>query len=202
MIHWASASPTPPPWGEAGHDRAGRPEIGHAAHRPDQRIAVRREGEGAVDDLADAGLVEGREVAEADFQLAGDALQVLGQQFMAEIPRGLDGRPRTAVLFIGAHQHAVALLADIDLAVEVDAVHELAADRLVELDDLRHVLGDQIHVLHGEHRQFEPDHAADLAGPQRPAALTTCSQKISPLSVITRQVPSGSCSRSSTLVCR
>ena len=31
---------------------------------------------------------------------------------------------------------------------------------------LRHVLGDEVLVLHGEDRQFEPDHAADLARPQ------------------------------------
>ena len=151
---------------KAGHDGAGRPEIGHAAHRPDQRIAIRREGEGAVDDAADAGLVEGREMAEADFQLAGNALDILGQQFMAEIPGRGDRRPRAAVLFIGAHQHAVAFLADIDLAVEIDAMHQFLAGRPVEVDDLGHVLGDQVHVLHGENRQFQPDHAPDFTRPE------------------------------------
>ncbi len=51
-----------------GHDAAGDPEARQAAHRPDQRVAVGREGEGAVDDLLDAGVLEGREMPEPDFQ--------------------------------------------------------------------------------------------------------------------------------------
>ncbi len=154
---------------EAGHDRAGRPEIRHAAHRADERVPIRREGEGAVDDLLDACLVESREVTETDFQLRRDALNVFCEQFVAEIPGRVERRPGAAGLFIGAHQHAVALLAEIDFPVEIDAVHQLLAARLVELDHLGHVLGDEIHVLHGQHRQLEPHHAADLARPEAAA---------------------------------
>ncbi len=38
---------------EARHHRAGGPKAGLAGDRPDQRVAVRREGEGAVDDALD-----------------------------------------------------------------------------------------------------------------------------------------------------
>ncbi len=103
---------------------------------------------------------------EANLQLVRDALKVLGQEFMAERPGRLDRRPGPAVLFIGAHQHAVAFLANVDLAIEIDAVHQLATGRLVEVDDLGHVLGDQIHVLHGENRQLQPDHAPHFTGPE------------------------------------
>ena len=82
-----SARPTPPPWREAGHDAAGDPEAGQAAHRADQRVAVGREGEGAVDDLLDAGVLEGREMPEADLQRRRDAVDVGLQQLVAEIPR-------------------------------------------------------------------------------------------------------------------
>ena len=47
---------------ETGRDAAGDPETGKPAHRSDQRVAIRREGEGPVDDLLDAGLLEGREM--------------------------------------------------------------------------------------------------------------------------------------------
>src|SRR6202012_409633 len=56
---------------EAGHPRAGDPEIRQALDRADQRIAVRREGEGAVDRLLDAGPPDGREMLEADLELGG-----------------------------------------------------------------------------------------------------------------------------------
>ena len=40
------------------------------------------------------------------------------------------------------------------------------AGRRVVLGDLGHVLGDEVHVLHPQHRQLEADHPPDLAGPQ------------------------------------
>jgi hypothetical protein len=43
---------------EARHHRAGAPVAGLAAHRPDQRVAVRREGEGTVDPVAHADLLQ------------------------------------------------------------------------------------------------------------------------------------------------
>ncbi len=154
---------------EAGHDAAGDPEIGQALHRADQRVAVRREGEGAVDDLLDAGLLDAGKMLEADLQRRRDAVEVGRQQLVAEIPGRVDRRPRLAGLLIGAEQDAVALLARVDLALEVEHADHLAAGRLVEGLDLRHRLGQEIHVLHGEHRQLDADHAADLARPQAAA---------------------------------
>ena len=43
---------------------------------------------------------------------------------------------------------------------------QLVAALAIEFDDLRHVVGDEIHMLHGEHRQLDADHAADLARPK------------------------------------
>jgi hypothetical protein len=54
-----------------------------------------------------------------------------------------------------------ALLAGVDLAFEVDAVQLL----LLALER-RDVLGDQVLVLHGQHRELQPHHAPDLARPQ------------------------------------
>ena len=127
---WTSARPDATALAEAGHDAAGDPEAGQAAHRPDQRIAVRREGEGPVDDLLDAGVLEGREMPEADFQRRRDAVDVRLQQFMAEIPRRLELRPRLVGLLVGAHQHAAALLAQVKLAVEIDRMDDLRAGLL------------------------------------------------------------------------
>ena len=105
-------------------------------------------------------------MAEADFERRRDAVDVGLQQFMAEVPRRRKFRPRLAGFLVGAHQHAAALLAEVELAVEIDGMDDLLARFGVPLGDLRHVLGDEVHVLHGEHRQLQPDHAADLARPQ------------------------------------
>src|SRR5437899_434068 len=116
---------------ERRHENAGDPEARQAAHRPDQRIAVGRKGEGAVDDLLDAGLLEGGKMAEADFQRRRDAIDVRLEQLMAEVPRSLEFGPGFVGLFVGAHQHAAALLAQIELAVEIDCVDDLGAGLLV-----------------------------------------------------------------------
>jgi hypothetical protein len=155
---------------KAGHDAAGDPVIRQALHRTDQRVAVRREGERAVDDLLDAGLFDAGKMLEADLQRRRDAVEVGRQQLVAEIPRRVDRRPRLAGLFVGAEQDAVALLPRIDLALEVEHADHFAAGFLVEGFDLRHRLGEQVHMLHGEHRQLDADHAADLARPE-PAAI-------------------------------
>jgi hypothetical protein len=78
-IQFDRARPTPPPWLKPGHHAAGDPEIGQAADRADQRIAVGREGEGTVDDLLDAGLGEAGEMLEADFERRRDAVEVRRQ---------------------------------------------------------------------------------------------------------------------------
>ena len=106
---------------------------------------------------------------EPDFQRWRDAVDVRCQQLVAEVPWRIDRRPRLARLLVGAEQHAVALLASVDLALEVEHANHLAAGAGVELLDLRHRLGEQVHVLHGQKRQLEADHPADLARPQAAA---------------------------------
>ena len=165
IIQLASARPTPPPWLKPAITPQATQKFFRPLHRADQRIAVGREGEGAVDDLADAGLAELGEMLERRLQARRDAVEIVGQQVLAEIPRRLALAPGLARLLVGADQHAAAFLAHVDLALEIDDVE------LVDLgvDDAGNVLGDEIMVLHREHRQFEPDHAADLARPQAAA---------------------------------
>ena len=74
---------------ESGHDPAGDPEVARPANGPDQRIAVGGEGEGAVHHFADARLLECREMLEADGEARGDAVEIVGQQVLSEVPRRL-----------------------------------------------------------------------------------------------------------------
>ena len=71
---------------EACHHRAGDPVIRKTLHRANERIAIRREGEGAVDDFLDAGFRHGREMLVADFKRWRDTIEIRLQQFRAEIP--------------------------------------------------------------------------------------------------------------------
>ena len=103
---------------------------------------------------------------EGDLQRRGDAVEVRREQLHLEVPRRVVRRPRHAGLLVGAEQHAALLLADVDLAGEVEGHRHLPAGALVVLLHLGHRLGDHVHVLHGQHGQLDADHAADLARPQ------------------------------------
>ena len=71
---------------------------------------------------------------------------------MAKVPRRILFRPRHASLLVGAHQHTLAFLAHVYLALEVDAVKHFRAGTFVDFDDLRHFLSQDVHMLHGQHR--------------------------------------------------
>jgi hypothetical protein len=113
---------------QAGHDGVGHPHALHALDRADQRVAVGAERERAVDELLDAGAADQREVLERPLELGGDAVEVVGEQLEHEVPRRLLRGPRPVVLLVGAEQDALALLAGVDLAGEVDHVRA-ARDR-------------------------------------------------------------------------
>ena len=151
---------------QPGHHAAGHPVAAQAADRPDERVAVGRERERAVDDALDPDRPHRRVVLERHGQLGRDPVEVRLEQLRPEVPRRLARRPRHAGLLVRPEQHRPALLADVDLAGEVERHRHLVAGLRLVGGDLGHVLGQQVHVLHGEHRQLDPDHPADLARPQ------------------------------------
>src|SRR5262249_11300998 len=140
---------------------AGDPEVFESPDRTHERVAVRCESEGTVHHLADADLAERRKVLEADLEAGRDALQVIRQKTLREVPRRRLRRPRHAGALVGAEQHPAALLARVDLALEVDAMQLF----LLSLER-RDVLGDEVLVLHGQNWQLQPYHASDLARPE------------------------------------
>ena len=151
---------------QAGHDPAREPVVPEPADRPDQRVAVRGERERPVDDLLDPDRRHRRDVLRGDGHLGRDPVQVRLEELRPEVPGRHLGRPRPGVLLVGAQEHPAAFLADVDLAAEVDGHRQLLAGRLVEGLDLRHVRGEHVLVLHGQDRQLETHHPADLARPQ------------------------------------
>ena len=82
---------------------------------------------------------------------------------MSEIPRRRHFRPGLAGTLVGAHEHAAALLADVDFALEIDGVQ-----LLLLAGQLRHVTGNEVLMLHGKYGQLDAHHAAHLARPQAP----------------------------------
>ena len=147
---------------EPRHHAAGAIEVAQPRHRADQRIAVRGEGERAVDHALDAGARDRGEMGKRELEAGRDPVEVGRQELMAEVAWRRARRPRHARLLVGADEQALAFLAGVDLGLEVDRVRQL----LLALRDLGQIVGDQVVVLHREHRQLQPDQAADLARPE------------------------------------
>ena len=103
---------------------------------------------------------------EAHFQRRCDPVDIRLQQFVAEIPWRFALGPGHAGFLIGTHEHPAAFLAQVELTVKIDRVHDFLAGGGVDLGDLGHVLGDEIHVFHGKDRQLQPDHAPHFARPE------------------------------------
>jgi hypothetical protein len=108
------------------------------------------------------------------------------------VSRGDHGHAR---LFVRAHEHRAAFLADVDLAREIERHRHLVPGLRDVRRDLRHVLGDEVVVLHGETGSSIPT-IRPTSRAHSPPALTTCSVWIdSPFSRRTSQVASGRCDR-------
>ena len=100
-------------------------------------------------------------MSEPDFQRRRDAIEIVLEQILTEVPRRRFRRPRHAGAFVGAHQHAAAFLAHVDLTLEIDAVQLF----LLALE-FRDVIRDQVLVLHREDGQLKTGHTTDFACPQ------------------------------------
>ena len=105
---------------EAGHHAAGEPVAALARDRADERIAVGREGEGAVDPFADAGPLQHRIAAVDEFEFLGDALDILLKKLDAVVPGRAVHRPVLRAGLVDADQHALLVLPHVGEALEVD----------------------------------------------------------------------------------
>ena len=88
---------------KTGHHAAGQPVIGQAGDRAHQRIAVGREGKGPIDPIFDADIVQHRVAVECHFQLVGNAVGVLLDQFDTVVPGGAVDVPVLVVDLVNAH---------------------------------------------------------------------------------------------------
>ena len=165
IIQLASARPTPPPWLKPAMTPQATQKFFRPLTGPISGLPSGAKVKGPLTTLRMPAVAESGEMLERGLQARRDAVEIVGQQVLAEIPRRLALAPGLAGLLVGADQHAAALLAHVDLALEVDDV-ELVD---VGIDDAGNVLGDEIVMLHRQDRQFEPDHAPDLARPQAAA---------------------------------
>ena len=115
-----------------------------------------------MNDRFDTGLFQHGKAAIGKLDAGLDLVEVVGQEFMAKLPRGAIHRPRFTGLLVKADTQAAAFLAQIAFA---DGVHHMRMFR-VTLVNLGDFVGDDILVLHRVQRQVNPGHRAHFARPE------------------------------------
>ena len=140
------------------------PSIRHARHWPDKGVAIRRVGNGAVDDALDPGIGEDRHALQRLFQPRGDPVEIpLKQLILAGPfrPTAATGPslPRARVL-VNADETRLLLLPIIARCRRI--AHHGQFDRAVL--ELSQRFGDQILVFHIGDRGIDTQPLADLSG--------------------------------------
>ncbi len=151
--------------GKSCHDGTGGPVVAHAGHRADQRVAVRGKGEGPVDHRFDACAFQRGKAVVGKGNAVLDLVEVIGQQFMAKVPRRAVNGPGFAGLFVKPDAEAAALLPEVAFASRVHHMRMFAAC-VDDRGDFRHLIGDDILVLHRVQREVDAGHCTDLARPK------------------------------------
>ena len=147
---------------DAEAERAAEIIVGETVRRPDQRIAIRRVRDRAVDHARDPRFAEHGHARHRVLDVGLEPVEIVGEQLPAELGRRLLAVPgEAAVPFVGPEQQPGAFLAQVPGDVRV--AHD--RQRTTVLRDLGDRRGDQILVLHRDHRQVQPGHAPDLARP-------------------------------------
>ena len=137
-----------------GAEAGGDPEAAHV-RRPQDELAVRREGLGPVDEANDLHVAERRNPHEGVLHQLLEAGPVLLEQPPVEVGRDAVEAPRGRVALVAAHHEAARL------AAEVDEERGVAHGRHVERHPGRP--RDQVHVGHRHDRDDDSGEGSDLA---------------------------------------
>ena len=147
---------------EPCHHTASQIHIPQPRHRADQRVAVRRKGEGTVYHRLHPRFCQERKMLIGDIKGRRDPIKVRLQKLMPKIPRRLMRRPGHTGFFVGSEQKALALLTRIEFGLKIDQMRQFDVKCL----DFVQGLSDEIMMLHCQHWQFQPNHTANFAGPE------------------------------------
>ena len=132
--------------------------VAKARHATDERQAVRRVGDGAVDDRMDAGRLQRRNERHRPFHHVRHAVEIVGAQGVHEVRIDAAKPPGAAILLVEADQQAVLLLALVE--VVLGAADERHAE--VERLDLGKRLGEHVLMLHRGDGMLHAHHRTDL----------------------------------------
>ena len=140
------------------------PKIAPTPGRTNDRAAVRCVGDGAVIDPFDADLAEGRHSGDGRFDMGGQTVEILGEQFVLGTIDGTMGITDRRPDLVRPQQQAAGFLTQIPRAVGFPQHAHFGQAGLMPLDDLGVWLGDDILMFDRQHGDVEADHGAGAPG--------------------------------------
>ena len=141
-----------------------QPDVRQVPGRPDDRAAVGGVGDGAVVDLLDADLAEGRDPGDGGLDVRGEPVEVFLEELVFALLVGAVDVAAGRALLVGAEDETAILFAHVPGRVGFAQHPHLRQALAVALDDGRVRLGDDVLVLDRDDRDVETEHGARLAG--------------------------------------
>ncbi len=147
---------------EAGHDAAGRPVIPQARNRSDKGVAIGGKCKRTMDHGFHPRRLQHRESLVGKGDAVLDLVEIIRQQFVAEIPGRTVHGPGTAGLLVEPDAQPASLLPQVTLACGVHDMRVLFG----AVADFRDLVGDDVLVLHRVERQVAAGHGRHFARPK------------------------------------
>ncbi len=139
------------------------PEVGHQRRRPDDRRTVGRVRDGAVIDLLDPDLAEGRHALDRRLDIGHQPVEIFLEQLVFAVRRRAVHIADRRAFLVGAEQQAACLLAHVPGTVGFAQHAHFGQALALALLDRRMRFSHDILVLDRNDRHLQPDHAAGLA---------------------------------------
>ena len=139
-----------------------QPHIAQTPCRPHQGAAVRRIGDRTVDDVLDARPLEAGHAVDRRLQMGHQPVQIAGKQVALEAVGNAVPEPGGRAFFVGTEDVALAFFPEIVGCVRLAQHRHFRQSLAVPLDQLGHLVGDDILVFHRDRRDVDPQHPAGV----------------------------------------
>ena len=135
-----------------------QPDVPEVPCRPNQRTAVRRVGDRAVDDVLDAGTFEAWNALDRRLHVRHQAIEIPWKEVPLETFRNAVPEPCRRPLFVGSQDVALTLFPQVVGGVRFAQHGHFRQPLSVPFHQLRHLIRDDVLVLHRDRRKVDSQH--------------------------------------------
>ena len=147
---------------DAEAEAFGKVEITQPPSPSEKRVAVGRIRDRTIHNILDPRHAEGGNTIHRRLDMRRKAIDVARQKLSAEVRRNAVLEAQLRSLLVGTQDVALTLLPQIVGGIRFTQNRHFGQPLLLALDQLRHIVGDDVLVFHRNHRNIQPDHRRRL----------------------------------------